>query len=417
MMDAGSSCLVGNNNLEKEDFKETQISTIVEKIKAYTPSNKKDYPIQLNILVSHGDSDHYNWIVDILSNFNQKDLCVRFLLGGNEKDYGKKLKKTIKKFATKDPLYKEYIDDYENLTDIPAIQCENATCTLLAAQKTANTNRNSIVVKIVRGDFSIILTGDATSKTTDEIIERYSTNLRGLETTVLQASHHGADSHGSNSVEWIEATKPSYIVISAGERLDYRHPRQLSIENFIKSSQLKRDASIHFLHYYADMPLTDYHVMLEEPYTFARLETGCVVAITQLGIFNTASQGDISFLKDKTISLTKKSLNNSGKDLSSQKELFYYFLKEPRIDQTIALKFPSMDLLSTDIEDLKKRLKLIKLISCDLSRGILKDGCVEKLPVFINGLKYLRDLKLPPLTLEQRKIIESAWEHRGLSFN
>ncbi len=83
------------------------------------------------------------------------------------------------------------------------------------------TNRASIVAKLVYGDKSFLLTGDSPIA-----IENVLINLRPnfLDSDVLKAGHHG--SRTSTSLEYAEAVSPEYAVISAGEDNSYGHPHK-----------------------------------------------------------------------------------------------------------------------------------------------------------------------------------------------
>ena len=83
------------------------------------------------------------------------------------------------------------------------------------------TNRASIVAKLVYGDKSFLLTGDSPIA-----IENVLINLEPnfLDSDVLKAGHHG--SRTSTSLTYAEAVSPEYAVISAGEDNSYGHPHK-----------------------------------------------------------------------------------------------------------------------------------------------------------------------------------------------
>jgi competence protein ComEC len=70
----------------------------------------------------------------------------------------------------------------------------------------------------VYGDFSLLLTGDAGEEAERDML-RSGRNLRSL---VYKAGHHGAKS--SSTAPFLEAVRPTYIVVSAGEGNRYGHP-------------------------------------------------------------------------------------------------------------------------------------------------------------------------------------------------
>ncbi len=82
------------------------------------------------------------------------------------------------------------------------------------------TNDASIVLHVVYGDTSFMLTGDLPSTIEDTLVREISTN--DLRSTVLKAGHHG--SKYSTSALWLEAVQPRTVVISAGKGNTYGHP-------------------------------------------------------------------------------------------------------------------------------------------------------------------------------------------------
>ena len=81
------------------------------------------------------------------------------------------------------------------------------------------TNDGSVILRLVYGDTSFVLAGDAPSK-----LEDYLVSLDGsaLNSDVLKASHHG--SKNSTSDVWLQAVDSSIVVISAGRGNSYGHP-------------------------------------------------------------------------------------------------------------------------------------------------------------------------------------------------
>jgi len=88
------------------------------------------------------------------------------------------------------------------------------------------TNEGSIVMHVVYGKTSFMLTGDAPSDVEAHIIA-LDPNDRELPTTVLKVGHHG--SKYSTSDAWLAALKPQIVAISAGENNSYGHPNPETI--------------------------------------------------------------------------------------------------------------------------------------------------------------------------------------------
>ena len=85
-----------------------------------------------------------------------------------------------------------------------------------------NPNDGSIIMKLTYGKTSLMLTGDATSKTEKIILEDFSNTA--LASTILKVPHHG--SRTSSSLEFVKAVVPQYALISNGKDNKYGHPHQ-----------------------------------------------------------------------------------------------------------------------------------------------------------------------------------------------
>lgn len=88
------------------------------------------------------------------------------------------------------------------------------------------TNDGSVVAKLTYGKNSIILTGDATTKT-EKIILSENTSSQ-LKSTILKVGHHG--SRTSSSVSFVKAVSPQYALISVDKDNTYGHPHQETLD-------------------------------------------------------------------------------------------------------------------------------------------------------------------------------------------
>lgn len=87
------------------------------------------------------------------------------------------------------------------------------------------TNEASIVMRLVYGNESFLLTGDSPISVEHFLVAR---DGAGLRTTVLKLGHHGSKT--SSSDEYLDAVKPSYAVVSAGKNNRYHHPSPETME-------------------------------------------------------------------------------------------------------------------------------------------------------------------------------------------
>ena len=85
-------------------------------------------------------------------------------------------------------------------------------------------NDNSLVLKLVYNNFSMLFTGDISAEQ-----ESYLAENADLRANILKAAHHG--SKYSNSLDFIKAVNPEYVLISAGA--GYGHPHAAALDNFL----------------------------------------------------------------------------------------------------------------------------------------------------------------------------------------
>lgn len=98
----------------------------------------------------------------------------------------------------------------------------DATITILAPNGTSYEDANdySIVVKVVFGNTSFLLTGDAEAESESEMVSKG----LDLSATLLKVGHHG--SRSSTGQSFLDKVNPKYAVISVGKGNSYGHPTQ-----------------------------------------------------------------------------------------------------------------------------------------------------------------------------------------------
>lgn len=80
-------------------------------------------------------------------------------------------------------------------------------------------NNNSIVLKLIYGNFSMLLTGDAEKESEAKMGKRFPNDLKS---TILKSGHHGSSS--SSSPAFLKAVAPDAVIISVGANNEYHHP-------------------------------------------------------------------------------------------------------------------------------------------------------------------------------------------------
>jgi competence protein ComEC len=93
-----------------------------------------------------------------------------------------------------------------------------------------DTNAGSMIVKVVYGSTSFLLTGDAPKEVEDYLVNLYEDKKESLlKSDILKLGHHG--SHTSSSDIFLAAVHPSYAIISRGCDNTYGHPHKEVLES------------------------------------------------------------------------------------------------------------------------------------------------------------------------------------------
>lgn len=94
-----------------------------------------------------------------------------------------------------------------------------------------NGNSNSMVIKMIWANCSIIMPGDIDSKAEESLLKRYGTGKDSkLKCDILSAPHHGSKS--SSKEEFIKAVNPNTVIIQSGANNRYGHPAPETLERY-----------------------------------------------------------------------------------------------------------------------------------------------------------------------------------------
>jgi competence protein ComEC len=88
-------------------------------------------------------------------------------------------------------------------------------------------NNNSIVAKLIYGNFSMMLTGDAERESEDRMLKK---GAAALKSTLLKSGHHG--SRTSSSMPFLQAVSPEAALISLGANNEYHHPHPSTLKKY-----------------------------------------------------------------------------------------------------------------------------------------------------------------------------------------
>ena len=110
------------------------------------------------------------------------------------------------------------------------------------ANNIEDNNDTSVMTRLVYGEVSFLLTGDASTEVESEIIPFFSTenlddaNLPKLKSNVLKIGHHGSKT--STSKEFLKLISPEYAIISAGKDNKFKHPHE-EIMQMLNEAKIK----------------------------------------------------------------------------------------------------------------------------------------------------------------------------------
>ena len=166
------------------------------------------------MISSHYDSDHVAGLITCLEEFDVEYVISSDYVHGS---------KTYEKFIA--AVKAEGLE-----ADHPAVgksfNFGNGGFTILAPETIdkEDSNANSVAIKLVNGNHSFIITGDAEIKNEREMCD---TGI-SLECDVLVPGHHGSAT--ATSWDFLQATLPEYAVISCGMGNSYGHPHEETME-------------------------------------------------------------------------------------------------------------------------------------------------------------------------------------------
>lgn len=168
------------------------------------------------VIATHYDADHLNGVVAALNNYDAGVVIAP--------DY--KAESKIYKSFTNILKEKKIKTTYPETGT--KYKIGNAEFTILAPNDTHYDDANdySVAIKLVNGDNSFILTGDAEIESEYEMLE---TGI-DLSCDVYLAGHHG--SKYSSSQAFLKALEPDSVVISAGKDNRYGHPSDETMARF-----------------------------------------------------------------------------------------------------------------------------------------------------------------------------------------
>jgi competence protein ComEC len=175
------------------------------------------------VIATHPHEDHVGGMDDIIKNFQVDNVIMP------------NVTHTTKTFE--DVL--NAISDKNLSITIPQVgeqySLGNANFTIIAPNKEDygdERNNYSVGIKLVNGNNSFIMCGDAEEEAERDILD----NGIDISADVYKVSHHG--SRTGTTKEFLEAISPRYAVIECGSDNDYGHPHEEILE-LLESKKIK----------------------------------------------------------------------------------------------------------------------------------------------------------------------------------
>lgn len=184
---------------------------IIEKLRSFLPFYKKRIDL---IIISHPDKDHYSGTFEIIKKYKVGALIVS-PISSEESGWMELIK-----IATSYNIPIITIDENDEIKtpyEILLVLHPNKSLEI-SGKKRINENDNSLVVKLLQGGKTFLLTGDISQK-----IEKYLSKKYNLKVDYLLIPHHG--SKYSTSKELLKDALPSMAIIQVG-RNNFGHPHK-----------------------------------------------------------------------------------------------------------------------------------------------------------------------------------------------
>lgn len=173
-------------------------------------------------IASHYDADHLSGLIGVLNKFEIGTLIAPDYTS-DTKTYASFLNMETKKSV-----------DIHSAKVRESFSFGEGTLQVMApcATEYADENNYSVVVRLTFGESSLLLTGDATTVSEDQMLD----SGMDLQTDVLLLGHHG--SYNATGEDFFRAVSPEYAILSCAENNAYGHPHT-RVMNLLKEHGTK----------------------------------------------------------------------------------------------------------------------------------------------------------------------------------
>jgi competence protein ComEC len=165
------------------------------------------------VVLTHGQDDHVTGLVSLFDRY-EVGAVLKSPLAGNSGAYNAWVDATA---LSSIPVHEAVAGEYVDLGDGIRLEVLGPPPGLLHDTED-DLNNNSVVLRLVYGDVSFLLTGDIEADAEATLLQQGG----ALRSTVLKVAHHGSD--GSSTPAFLAAVKPAVAVISTGVENSFGHP-------------------------------------------------------------------------------------------------------------------------------------------------------------------------------------------------
>ena len=181
-----------------------------------------DRTIEL-IILTHPEADHLTGLVEVLQRYEVNQVltsgqeceslvCGEWLREIEERDVERTVAEAGQRIDLAEDVYLEVLNPQATLFQGTA----------------SDVNNNSVVVRLVFGDFSLLLTGDIFDEAEQCLLDQRSS----LSSIALKVPHHGSAS--SSCPEFLAVVDPQLAVISVGAENPFGHPSPGVVERLME---------------------------------------------------------------------------------------------------------------------------------------------------------------------------------------
>lgn len=180
-----------------------------------------------NLIITHPHADHLGGAWAIMNNFSVARVYDDGVIYNSNtyKTYIKTMKKyKIPRTTLKADSELDFGEGIKFITYAPGRKY------IKNERGKLDANNNSIVGKLVYGEFSMMFTGDAEKEEERQIASKYKDKL---QSKILKVGHHGSKT--SSTTEFLKYVKPEVAVISVGLDNKYHHPHTVALKRLKES--------------------------------------------------------------------------------------------------------------------------------------------------------------------------------------